>query len=100
MGVQPSLKEAIRTIASELREHAHSHTRLNRASSGIDHLGRRLHGLGCVRDREIAGCLTAALGELSASHDLAEVDRAEAVHRVIRHLDAALAHAEEGGANP
>lgn len=96
MGVQPSFTEAIRTIASGLREHGHSHTSLNRASSGIDHLGRRLHGIGYVRDREIAGCFTAALGELSASHGLAEEDRAEAVQRVVSHLDAALAHAEAG----
>ncbi|HEX2092771.1 MAG TPA: hypothetical protein VHG28_10230 [Longimicrobiaceae bacterium] len=96
MGGRPSFTEAIRTIASGLRDHAHSHIYLNRASSGIDHLGRQLHGLGYVRDREIADCLTAALGELSASHGLAEEERAEAVHRVICHLDAALAHAEVG----
>lgn len=96
MGVQPSFTEAIRTIARELREHAHSHTHLNRASSGIDHLGRQLHGLGYVRDREIADSFTAALAELSASHGLAEEDRAEAVQRVAGHLDAALGHAEAG----
>lgn len=97
MGVQPSFPEAIRAIASGLREHPHSHVYLNRASSGIDHLGRRLHGLGYARDREIADCFTAALGELSAAHDLAEEDRVEAVQRVAGHLDAALGHAKEGG---
>lgn len=98
MSAEPSFPEAVRAIASGLREHAHSHshTHLNRASSGIDHLGRRLHGLGYVRDREIADCFTAALGELSAAHDLAEDERAEAVRRVAGHLDAALAHAGEG----
>ncbi|HEV2147004.1 MAG TPA: hypothetical protein VGR37_06360 [Longimicrobiaceae bacterium] len=96
MGGQPSFTEAIRAIASGLREHAHSHPYLNRASSEIDHLGRQLHGLGHVRDREIADCLTAALGELSASHRLAEEERAGALHRVVCHLDAALAYAEEG----
>lgn len=96
MGDQPSFPEAVRALASGLREHPHSHVHLNRASSGIDHLGRRLHGLGYARDREIAACLSAALGELSAAHGLAEVERAEAVHRVAGHLDAALAHAGEG----
>lgn len=97
MDAQPSFPEAVRAIASGLREHPHSHVHLNRASSGIDHLGRQLHGLGYTRDREIAGCLTAALGELSAAHGLAEEDRAEAVRRVAGHLDDALAHAGEGG---
>jgi 2-succinyl-5-enolpyruvyl-6-hydroxy-3-cyclohexene-1-carboxylate synthase len=96
MGAQPSFTEAIRAVASGLREHAHSHVYLNRASSGIDHLGRQLHGLGYARDREIAGCLTAALGELSVSHGLAEEERAEAVQRVISHLDAALVYAGAG----
>ncbi|HEX8271338.1 MAG TPA: hypothetical protein VF615_01730 [Longimicrobiaceae bacterium] len=97
MGDQPSFAEAIRAIAGGLRGHAHSHVELNRASSGIDHLGRRLHGLGYARDREIAGCLSAALGELGAAHGLAEEERAAAVRRVAGHLDAALAHADEGG---
>lgn len=96
MGGQPSFTEAVRAIASGLREYAHSHTYLNRASSEIDHLGRQLHGLGYVRDREIADCFTAALGELGAAHRLAEEERAEAVRRVACHLDAALAHAEAG----
>ncbi|MEW5926249.1 MAG: hypothetical protein AB1941_02060 [Gemmatimonadota bacterium] len=100
MGVQPSFPEAIRAIASGLREHPHSHVYLNRASSGIDHLGRQLHGLGYVRDREIADCFTAALAELSASHGLAEEDRAEAVRQVVGHLDSALDHAAAESPSP
>lgn len=96
MSSQPSFTEAIRAVASGLREYAPSHASLNRASSGIDHLGRQLHGLAFVRDREIADCFTAALGELSASHGLAEEQRAEAVQRAVSHLDAAVAHAEDG----
>jgi hypothetical protein len=69
---------------------------VNGAASGIDHLGRRLHGLGCVRDREIADCFTAAVGELGACHPLPEDDRRPAVDAAVGHLDAALAHAGEG----
>ena len=92
----PSFTEAIRAVASELRDGGHTHTALNRASSAIDHLGRRLHGIGYVRGHEIADCLTTALGELSASHGLPDEERAEAVHRAVRQLEAALDHAAAG----
>lgn len=88
--------DAIRGIIGGLREGAPTHARVNGAASAIDHLGRRLHGLGCVRDREIAGCFTAAVGELGACHPLAEEDRRPAVDAAVRHLDDALAHADEG----
>jgi hypothetical protein len=96
MGEPPSYSDQIRDIANGLREDARSHVHLNRAASGIDHLGRKLAGLGFVRDREIGGCFNEALRELSTSHGLAEEKRAEAVQRAASHLDAALAHAEEG----
>lgn len=88
--------DAIRSIIAGLREGRPTHARVNGAAAGIDHLGRRLHGLGCVRDREIAGCFTAAVGALGACHPLPEEDRGDAVDTAIRHLTAALAHAEEG----
>ena len=87
---------AIRSIIAGLREGRPTHARVNGAAAGIDHLGRRLHGLGCVRDREIAGCFTAAVGELGACHPLPEEDRGAAVDAAVRHLDAALAHAGDG----
>ncbi len=96
MGEPPSFSGEIRGIADGLRDDARSHTRLNRAASRIDHLGRKLHGIGYVRDREIGGCFTEALRELSASHGLPEALRAEAVRRAAAHLDAAAAHSDEG----
>ncbi|HEX8692294.1 MAG TPA: hypothetical protein VF746_07755 [Longimicrobium sp.] len=92
----PSFTGAIRTLASGLREDAHSHTHLNRAAARIDHLGRRLHGLGLLRDREIADCFTAALRELEACHGIPEEERGEAVRRAACRLDAAAALAREG----
>jgi hypothetical protein len=91
-----SFTDAIRSIVAGLREGRPTHARVNGAAVGIDHLGRRLHGLGCVRDREIAGCFTAAVGALGACHPLPEEDRAAAVAAAIRHLTAAVAHAGEG----
>jgi hypothetical protein len=88
--------DAIGAIVDGLRGGAPSHARVNGAASGIDHLGRRLHGLGCVRDREIADCFTAAVGELGACHPLPEDERRPAVAAAIRHLDAARVHAAEG----
>lgn len=88
--------DAIRAIVAGLREGRPTHARVNGAAVGIDHLGRRLHGLGCVRDREIAGCLTAAVGELGACHPLPEEDRGAAVDSAIRHLQAALVHSKDG----
>ena len=88
--------EAIRAIAGDLRHDAHSHTHLNRAAARIDDLGRRLHGVGYVRSREIADCFTAALADLDASHALPEGTRAEAVRRAIGRLENALEYAADG----
>ncbi len=88
--------DAIRATADRLRDEAHSHLQLNRVEHRIDHLGRQLHGLGFVRGREIAACLTTALGELSASHALPEAKRADAVQRTVLELEAALDHAAAG----
>lgn len=88
--------DSIRSIIGGLRGGVPSHARVNGAASGIDHLGRRLHGLGCVRDREIADCFTAAVGELGACHPLPEADRGAAVDAAVGHLEAALVHAQEG----
>lgn len=92
----PSFADEIRRIANGLREDTRSHTQLNRAASGIDHLGRKLAGLGFVRDREIGGCFNEALRELSTSHGLPDATRGEAVRRAATLLDAAAAHSEEG----
>jgi hypothetical protein len=88
--------DGIRSIVAGLREGPPTHPRVNGAAVSIDHLGRRLHGLGCVRDREIADCFTAAVGELGACHPLPEEARVAAVAAAIHHLDAAATHAEEG----
>ena len=87
---------AIRSITAGLREGAPTHSRVNGAAVSIDRLGRRLHGQGWVRDREIAGCFTAAVGELGACHTLPEAERGPAVDAAVRHLEAAAAHAEDG----
>ncbi len=92
----PPFADDIRALVAGLREGAPTHARVNGAAAGIDHLGRRLHGLGCVRDREIAGCFTAAVGELHACNPLPEEERGTAVDAAVRHLDAAAAYAEEG----
>jgi hypothetical protein len=96
MDAPPAFSDRIREIANGLREDGRSHVRLNRAASGIDHLGRKLAGLGFVRDREIGGCFNEALRELDTSHGLPDATRDEAVQRAASHLDAALAHAEAG----
>jgi hypothetical protein len=90
LSARSSFREAVDAIASELRANAPGHPFLNRAASGIDLLGRRLHGLGFVHDREIANGLTAAIAELRASHLLPQEACAGAVHRAARHLDSAL----------
>lgn len=92
----PTLAEAIGVIARGLRQGVPSHALLNGAAARIDHLGRRLHGLGCVRDREIAACFTAAIAQLDASHVLEEDARGEAVGRAAGQLEAAVAYADEG----
>jgi hypothetical protein len=96
MAEAPSFTEAVRGIARELRGAPPTHLALNRASSGIDQLGRRLHGLGYLRAGEIAACFTAALAHLGASHALPQEARAEAVRRAIGRLEGALEHAAAG----
>lgn len=96
MTAPPPFAEAIRGIVRGLRADAHTHARINDAAAAIDNLGRHLHGVGFVHDREIAGCFTAAFGELSASHALADDARGASVDGAIRHLEAALLHAEAG----
>lgn len=86
-------------ILEVLREGAPTHARLNGAAFRIDQLGRQLHGLGLARDREVAHGLNAAVRLLGESHELAEDARVGAVSEAVRHLRAALAHAEEGGAS-
>jgi hypothetical protein len=83
-------------IAKGLRDDPPSYAHLIRAAGGIDHLGRRLHGLGCVRHREIAACFMAAIGEIQASIELAEPARTEAVGRAVAQLEAAGVYLSEG----
>lgn len=91
-----SFAEQIRGIVGELRAAHATHAALNRASSGIDQLGRRLYGLGYIRSREIADCFTAALADLDASHALPEETRTEGVRRATGRLEGALEHAAAG----
>ncbi|HET7460399.1 MAG TPA: hypothetical protein VFJ82_04090 [Longimicrobium sp.] len=91
-----SFIDALRGIAGELREGGHTHTALNRASSAVDLLGRRLHGLGFARASEIAECFTGVLADLDASHRLPERGRRDAVRRAVGRLEDALEHAAAG----
>jgi hypothetical protein len=91
-----SFTGAIADIARALRGGGDTHPALNRASSAIDHLGRRLHGLGYLRGREMADCFTAALLALDASHGVEGEQRREAVARAAGQLDASLDHAAAG----
>lgn len=91
-----SFADAIRHVAGELRAGPHTHGAVNRASSAIDHLGRRLHGMGYLRGREIAECFTTALAELETSHALQEEERREPVNRAADRLEAAVVHAGAG----
>lgn len=100
MTARSSFTEALRDVLELLREGAPTHARLNGAAFRIDQLGRQLHGLALARDGEVAHALTAAVRVLGDSHELAEDARAGAVSEAVRHLRAALAHAEEGGASP
>jgi hypothetical protein len=96
MGEAPSFGDAIGEIANRLRGARPTHVVLNRASNEIDQLGRRLHGLGYLRAREIAECFTAALADLDGSHALAEEMRGEAVRRAAGWLEDAREHAAAG----
>jgi hypothetical protein len=92
----PSFLAAVTVVATGLRGDPPSYTHLNRAAGRIDHLGRLLHGLGCVRHREIAACFMAAVGELQASIELPEPARVERVARAVTQLEAARVHLGEG----
>jgi hypothetical protein len=96
MDAPPSYEKAVVEIASALRDGPPSYAHLNRAAGRIDHLGRLLHGLGCVRHREIAACFMAAIGELQASIELPEPARAERVTRAVAQLEAAHVHLGAG----
>lgn len=95
-----SFTEAVRAIASELRESAPHHRVLNLAASRVDGLGRQLHGVCFVHDREIADGFTAAIRELDAAHGLPQDERAETVGRAAAALDAAADRMESGGVAP
>jgi hypothetical protein len=96
MGEPPPFTGAVREIVAGLRDARPTHGVLNGASSGIDQVGRRLHGLGYVRSGEIADCFMAALADLDQAHGLAEEARGEAVKRVIARMEDALEHAAAG----
>lgn len=66
-------------IASALAAGSRSHAELNLAAARIDHLGRQLHGIGFVRESEIAKWLSAAVEGLLASHHLSAELAAAAV---------------------
>lgn len=91
-----SFTDAIRHIAGELRGGRTTNGTVNRESSATDHLGRRLHGMGFLRGREIAECFTAALAGLERSHALQEEEGREPVNRAADRLEAAVVHAEAG----
>lgn len=95
-----SFTEAVRAVASELRESAPHRRVLNLAASRIDGLGRQLHGVGFVHDREIADGLTAAIRDLDAAHRLPQEERAETVGRAAAALDDAADRMENGGVAP
>ena len=91
-----TLSEAIREISRELASGTHSRSRVNRGAIDVDQLGRRLHGLGMLRDREIAECLNAAVSALGEAHLLPEEERTSSVRRAIAELESAAAHADQG----
>lgn len=87
---------AIRSVTGELREEAPSRVLLQHLAFRVDQLGRRLHGLGCIREDEVAGCLTAAVRELGIAGERSDAERTEAVRRSILQLETAVVHAEQG----
>jgi hypothetical protein len=92
----PSFLALVSEIARGLRDDPGSYANLNRAAGRIDHLGRRLHGLDCVRHREVAACFMVAIGELQAANALPEAARTDGVGRAVAQLDAARIHLGEG----
>ncbi|MBW3628519.1 MAG: hypothetical protein KY464_04395 [Gemmatimonadetes bacterium] len=91
-----AFSEAIREISRELASGSLSRSRVNRGAIGVDQLGRRLHGVGMLRDREIADCLSAAVTALGEAHLLPEEERTSSVRRAISELNAAAAYADQG----
>jgi hypothetical protein len=87
---------SVADIAKGLRDDRPSAAHLNRAAGRIDHLGRLLHGLGCVRHGETAACFMAAIGELQESAELAEPARTAGIARAVARLEAARVHLGEG----
>jgi hypothetical protein len=96
MDAPSSFGASVTEIASGLRDDPPSYAHLNRAAGRIDHLGRRLHGLGCVRHREIAACFMAAIGEIQTSIERPEPARTDGVARAVAQLEAARVHLGEG----
>jgi hypothetical protein len=95
----PSFIASVTEIATALRDEPPSHAHLIRAAGRIDHHGRRLHGLGYARHREVAACFMSAIGEIHSSLQLPEPARTEAVARAVAQLEAARAHLR-GGHDP
>jgi hypothetical protein len=87
---------SVAEIAQGLRDTPATFTSVNRAAALVDHLGRRLHGLGFVRHREIATCLMSAVVELQGSTGLPTSARNEAVARAIAQLEDALVFIGDG----
>ena len=92
----PSFTDEIRAVGTELRVGDLTPARLNHAGVRIDQLGRRVHGLGWVRDHEIGVCLTVAVRELIRARGLADLERAQAVRNSLDQLEIALALSDEG----
>ena len=91
-----SFVDAIRELSSRLQVEPHSPVRLNHVADRVDQLGRRLYGLGWVREREIGRCLMAAVSELGLARELPEGGREDSVRQAVLHLQAAIEHAGQG----
>jgi light-regulated signal transduction histidine kinase (bacteriophytochrome) len=98
MNAPLSYMASVAEIAQGLRDDPPSYAHLIRAAGRIDYLGRRLHGLGCVRHREVAACFMEAIGEIQASIDLLEPARAESLARAAAQLESAGVGLGEGTA--
>jgi hypothetical protein len=96
MAIPSSFTNSVSEIARGLRDGPPSFFHLNRAAGQIDHLGRLLHGLSFIRDREIAACFTAAIHELHESIELPETARLETIERAVRQLETSLVYLDQG----
>jgi hypothetical protein len=96
MDAPSSYAAAVAGIAERLRHELPSYANLNRAAGQIDHLGRLLHGLDCVRHVEIAASMMAAVAALQESTELPEPARTEGVARAVAQLETALIHIGAG----